>query len=118
VAAVARPGQYSTFALGGFAIGIAARKVQEVLKHGTLTQVPLGPSGVGGLIDLRGQIVTTLDLAQQLARHKDVELRSSVVVRAGDETVSLLVEEVGAVAGPSQKDHEQVPPTVPAGVRE
>ena len=71
-----------------------------------------------GLINLRGQIVTAVDLRRQLGLAADGQLAASVVVRAGDEAVSFLVEEVGDVVEPSPGDFEPVPAAVPARVRE
>ena len=111
-------GQYCTFRLGELAIGIDVHMVQEVLQHDRMTPVPLAPAEVKGLINLRGQIVTAVDLRPQLGLATDAELSASVVVRAGNETVSLLVEEVGDVVNPSPDDFEPVPASVPARVRE
>jgi purine-binding chemotaxis protein CheW len=115
---LAQHGQYCTFRLAGLAIGIDVRRVQEVLKHDQMTPVPLAPPEVRGLINLRGQIVTAIDLRHQLGLGVDGQLTASVVVRAGDEAVSLLVEEVGDVVEPSPDDYEPVPAAVPARVRD
>ena len=90
-------GRYCTFRLGDLLIGIDVRRVQEVLRHDHMTPVPLAPPEVRGLINLRGQIVTSVDLRQQLGLATDRDLAASVVIRAGDEIFSLLVEEVGDV---------------------
>ena len=110
--------QYCTFRLGDIVIGIDVRKVQEVQKHDRMTPVPLSPPQVVGLINLRGQIVTAVDLRPQLGLPTGTELRASVVVRAAEEMISLLVQEVGDVVEPSPLDYEAVPATVPARVRE
>jgi len=110
--------QYCTFRLHDIVIGIDVCKVQEVLKHDRMTPVPLSPPEVVGLINLRGQIVTAVDLRPQLGLPATGELTASVVVRAGDETVSLLVQEVGDVVEPSPLDFEPVPAAVPARVRD
>jgi purine-binding chemotaxis protein CheW len=110
--------RYCTFRLGDLIIGIDVRRVQEVLKHDHMTPVPLAPPEVRGLINLRGQIVTAVDLRQQLGLASGGELAASVVIRAGDEIFSLLVDEVGDVVTPSQDDYEAVPAGVPARVRQ
>lgn len=115
---LAQHGQYCTFRVANLAIGIDVRRVQEVLRHDQMTPVPLVPPEVRGLINLRGQIVTAVDLRRQLGLAVDGKLAASVVVRAGDEAVSLLVEEVGDVVEPSPEDYEPVPAAVPARVRE
>jgi purine-binding chemotaxis protein CheW len=111
-------GRYCTFRLGDLLIGIDVRRVQEVLRHDHMTPVPLAPPEVRGLINLRGQIVTSVDLRQQLGLATDRDLAASVVIRAGDEIFSLLVEEVGDVVSPSHDDYEPVPAGVPARVRQ
>jgi chemotaxis signal transduction protein len=57
---------WCTFRLGGRLYGIRVERVQEVLKPMPLTPVPLAPAAVRGLLNLRGQIVTALDLAPSL----------------------------------------------------
>jgi purine-binding chemotaxis protein CheW len=110
--------QYCTFRLGDITIGIEVRKVQEVLKHDRMTPVPLAPPELVGLINLRGQIVTALDLRRQLGLPIDGDLGASVVVRAGDETVSILVQDIGDVVEPSPLAYEPVPSSVPSRVRD
>ncbi len=73
-------------------------KVQEVTPA-RAAQVPLAPEVVSGLINLRGQIVTSIDMRRRL----NLPLRSpeaipmNIVVRSGDEAVCLLVDEIGDV---------------------
>ena len=54
--------QYCTFWVGDLFIGIEVSRVQEVLNHSSITPVPLAPSHVKGLINLRGNIVTAIDM--------------------------------------------------------
>src|SRR3546814_5353629 len=58
--------QFATFRLGGHYFGIEVRDVQEVMKAQRMTKVPLASTDVAGLINLRGQIVTALDLGNRL----------------------------------------------------
>lgn len=60
------PQQYCTFQVGGFLFGVAVTKVQEVVRYQEMTHVPLAPREVSGLINLRGQIITTIDLRRRL----------------------------------------------------
>ena len=66
--------QYCTFVLGEHLFGIEVRAVQEVIRHQVMTPVPLAPATIQGLINLRGQIVTAIDL----------RLRLDLPPRAGD----------------------------------
>jgi purine-binding chemotaxis protein CheW len=63
--------QLTTFFLRGLYFGIDVRKVQEVIRCQPMTRVPTAPTVVSGLINLRGQIVTALDLRQRLALDGD-----------------------------------------------
>lgn len=113
--------QYCTFRLGGHLFGVPVETVQEVLREQALTGVPLAPAVVSGLINLRGQIVITLDLREQmgLPPREDSVIATNVVVRTGADTVtSLLVDEIGDVLEPDLDLFEDPPETVPSRVRE
>jgi purine-binding chemotaxis protein CheW len=58
--------QFCTFYLDKLLFGVELKTVQEVIRSLEVTQVPLAPKVVGGLINLRGQIVTAVDLRRQL----------------------------------------------------
>ena len=70
--AAARPkrpgpaGQYATFFVDGLFFGIDVLQVQEVLRYQEMTRVPLAPAVIEGLINLRGQIVTAVDMRRRL----------------------------------------------------
>lgn len=101
-----------TFSLGGLWFGIAVEHVQEVLREQVLTRVPKAPPVVAGLMNLRGQIVTTLSLARRLGLTEQVAVgrRMAVVVRSGDATASLIVDEAGEVMAFDRNRLEPVPP--------
>ena len=91
--------QYCTFYLDGHYFGVDVLKVQEVIRYQEMTRVPLAPPVVRGLINLRGQIVTAIDLRRRLDlpdRPAD-QLPVNVVVQTDDGAVSLLVDEIGDV---------------------
>ncbi|MDR3669349.1 MAG: chemotaxis protein CheW [Holophaga sp.] len=78
--------QYSTFFLGGRCFGLPILSVREIIRTCEITPVPLAPPHVRGLINLRGQIVTILDLAVRLGiRDRPDPLESHVVVLTGGE---------------------------------
>ena len=58
--------QFSTFVVDQLLFGVGVEKVQEVIRYQQMTRVPLAPSVVKGLINLRGQIVTAVDLRRRL----------------------------------------------------
>lgn len=110
--------QYATFFLDGLYFGIEVLKVQEVIRHQAMTPVPLAPTVVRGLINLRGQIVTALDLRARLGLtpRADGDLPMNVVVRTADGAVSLLVDEIGDVVEVRGEQFEHPPETVRAKV--
>ena len=58
--------QFSTFVVDRLLFGVEVEKVQEVIRYQAMTRVPLAPPVVKGLINLRGQIVTAVDLRGRL----------------------------------------------------
>lgn len=105
---------FVTFRLAGEHLGVPVRLVQEVLTHQALSPVPLAPLEVAGFLNLRGQIVTALDLAARLGLPAGQEARMNVVVRDGDELFSLQVDEVGDVVEAHPTAIEPPPATLDA----
>src|SRR6478672_4930733 len=99
--------QYCTFFVDGHYFGLDVLKVQEIIRYQEMTRVPLAPPEVRGLINLRGQIVTALDLRPL-----------NVVVRTDDGAVSLLVDEIGDVLEVSEELFERPPETLKGTARE
>ena len=106
--------QFATFRLGGYLFGIEVVKVQEVLRYQRMTAVPLAPPQVAGLINLRGQIVTALDLRSRLGlpARPDDKLPMNVVVRTPEGSLSLLVDEIGDVIEVGEDSFERPPATL------
>lgn len=116
---MAQESQFCTFYLDKLLFGIELRGVQEVIRYVEMTAVPLAPSAVRGLINLRGQIVTAIDLRRRLeldARAAEM-LPSNVVVRSEDGPVCLLVDEIGDVVKVEEGSFEPLPETVQGAVR-
>lgn len=112
--------QLCTFYLDGHFFGVEVEKVQEVLRYQEMTRIPLAPDTVKGLINLRGQIVTAIDLRSRLEfenRPAD-KLPMNVVIRAEGGAVSLLVDEIGDVIEVSEDSFEESPETVTGIARE
>lgn len=105
---------FVSFVLAGERLGIPVERVQEVLNPQAISPVPLAPDAVAGFLNLRGQIVTALDLRARLGLPaRDGAQRSmNVVVRDRDELFSLLVDEVGDVVEPAGRAVEPTPPTL------
>jgi len=103
--------QYCTFYLDGLFFGVDVLKVQEVLRYQEMTQVPLASSVIRGLINLRGQIVTAIDLRRRLNlqdREAD-QLFMNVIVNTSESDVSLLVDAIGDVLE-IEEDLFEMPP--------
>jgi len=111
--------QFSTFVLDDLYFGVEVLNVQEVIRYQDMTRVPLAPNVVQGLINLRGQIVTAIDLRRRLGlpeRQGDVR-PMNVVVRTTDGVVSLLVDEIGDVLEVDEADFERAPETISGAAR-
>jgi purine-binding chemotaxis protein CheW len=112
--------QLATFHLEKFLFGIDVRRVQEIIRTLEQTRVPLAPGVISGLINLRGQIVTALDLRRRLDLPPRPEgtRPMNVVIRMGDEAVSLLVDSIGAVLNVEPDAFEKPPETLTGAARE
>src|SRR5579872_2089930 len=112
--------QYSTFSVDGLFFGIDVLRVQEVLRYQQMTSVPLAPAVAAGLINLRGQIVTAIDMRRRLGlpvRPPDA-LPMNIVVRTEDGPVSLLVDEIGDVLEVDSGTSEAPPDNLNAAARD
>ena len=106
---------YCTFKVGTMNLGIAVENVQEVFRFQKLSRVPLSDNVLSGLMNLRGQIVTTIDLRQrfELPTRSDVESPPmNVVIRTADGPVSLLVDEIDDVVEVAREHFEHPPETL------
>ena len=95
-------------------------KVQEVIRYQEMTRLPLAPPFVKGLINLRVQIVTAIDLRRRLELHEraSADLPMNVVVRHEDGAVSLLVDEIGDVLEVDDETFERPPETLDRKAKE
>jgi purine-binding chemotaxis protein CheW len=112
--------QYCTFFVDGHYFGLDVLKVQEVLRYQEMTRVPLAPPTVRGLINLRGQIVTAIDLRRRLEfeDRPPTQLPVNVIVQTDDGPVSLLVDEIGDVLEVSDETFELPPETLRHAARD
>ena len=111
---MSQPRQLCTFYLQDFLFGVEVEQVQEVIRYQEMTRIPLAPAVVAGLINLRGQIVTAINLRQQLALlpRQGGELPMNVVIRRDDGPISLLVDEIGDVVEVDEELFEPAPHTL------
>lgn len=109
-----------TFTLDGHLYGVDVASVQEVLRGQPQTRIPLAPDSVAGLINLRGQVLSAVELRARLGlpdRAADQEAML-VVVRIAGETIALLVDSIGAVIDVDEEQFELPPDTLTGPSRE
>ncbi len=110
----------STFRVDGELFGVDALLVQEVSRYLELTPVPLAPAAVGGVMNLRGEVVTALDLRRLLGRpDRPADAKPmNVVLRNEGGSVSLLVDDIESVEDVEDSAFEPIPDTVTGAARE
>ena len=116
----AKTSQLCTFFIHGRFFGVDVTRVQEVIRYQEMTRVPLASQVIRRLINLRGQIVTAIDMRARLglpARAGD-ELPMNVVVRTDEGAISLLVDEIGDVVEVDAGTWEPLPATIEPSARE
>lgn len=103
--------QLCTFYIDGMLFGVDVMNVQEVIRYQQMTSVPLASAMVRGLINLRGQIVTAIEMRARLhlTPRKSDELPMNVVVTTTEGVVSLLVDEIGDVLEVDERTFERAP---------
>lgn len=112
--------QLCTFLIDDMLFGVDVMKVQEVIRYQEMTKVPLATATVRGLINLRGQIVTAIDMRARLGLppRSDGALPMNVVAQTGEGVVSLLVDEIGDVLEVEERTFERAPETMNATFRD
>lgn len=105
--------------VGGMLVGISLAEVQEINRLVETTWVPLMEPWLRGVINLRGSLVTVLDLGTILRGASTATSTRSrtVVVEIGDEVCGLVVDEVGDVVEVDGKQVEALPSHLPASQR-
>lgn len=111
---------FCTFRVGTLRLGVEVHQVQEVIREQVMTRIPGASDIVRGLMNLRGQIVTALDLQRRLGLSEMDQPRPlmNVVIRAEDAPVSLLVHEIGDVLVVNEESFEPLPETLQGVPRE
>lgn len=112
--------QYVSFWVDGQLLGVPVNSVQEVLNPQSIARTPKSRSEIAGLVNLRGQIVTALDLRRRLGLppFESEQGSMNVVIRKNNERFSFLVDEVGDVINVSRDLMKPVPQTLDARWRE
>ena len=113
-------GLFVTFWIADLLFGVDVKLVQEVRRQPETTPVPLAPSVVQGLINLRGQIATAVNMRRKLG-YSDYTTEMhpmSIVLSRGSELMTLLVDRVGDVLTADQNSYEETPLSLPHNIRE
>ncbi len=114
------PRRYCTFYLADLLFGLPVERVQEVIRAQPMTAVPLAPTAIRGLMNLRGQIITVLELRRRLElpdRDPDRE-PTNVVVQAEEGAISLLVDRISDVLEVGDEAFEPPPQNLHGEARE
>jgi len=111
----AEPAQYLTFMLSGevYAIGILA--IKEIIEYGGLTIVPMMPSTIRGVINLRGAVVPVMDMSARFGKpSSEITKRTCIViveltVDGEQQVIGVIVDSVNAVQEIATADIEPAP---------
>lgn len=106
--------EFSTFYVGGALCGINILNIQEINKNFEITQVPQASDYIEGILNLRGRIVTIIDLGRKLGLEptkKDKDNRN-IIVNSEDEHIGLLVDSISDVVLAQKKDLEPAPSNI------
>ena len=122
-AGLGEPQQYLVFSLCGEAFAIGIRSIKEIIEYGQLTEVPMMPDLVRGVINLRGAVVPVVDLAVRFGRAPtEVARRTCIVIieiesQPGEaQTIGVIVDAVTEVLDIPPQDIEP-PPSFGARIR-
>jgi purine-binding chemotaxis protein CheW len=104
--------QYVTGTVGEHLFGIPIARARGVFRVDRITPVPLAPPAVAGMINLRGRIVTIVDMCVRLgvARRSDGQRRMAIGVESSGELYGFLVDDIGDVLALDDDARERLPP--------
>ncbi len=102
---------YVSFTTAGQLFGLPIECVQDVFTLGKITSVPLAGREIAGVLNLRGRIVTVIDLASRLAPDAETDAGANMIIgiERGSESFGVLVDRVGEVLSLSDDDREPTP---------
>jgi purine-binding chemotaxis protein CheW len=91
--------EFVTATIGGQLFGLPIRQVQDVFAPGRVTRVPLAPPEIAGVLNLRGRIVTLIDLTRRLGLQAEAGKRSAMAigVESRGESYGLMIDSIGEV---------------------
>jgi purine-binding chemotaxis protein CheW len=103
---------FCTFSVGDVMCGVPVGDIREIVSDLPVTPVPSSAVAISGLINLRGQILTVVDMMEWLRRDRSEAsepARFHLIVSVANELISLRVGEMGPVISPQESDFEPVP---------
>ncbi len=111
--------QFCSFYIGDLFLGLEVLRVQEVLRDCPVTAVPAASTVVRGLINLRGQIVTAVDLRTRFGLEDSGAAGppTAIVLDMDDELLGLIVDRAGDVVEADTGSFEQPPDTLTGELR-
>ncbi len=116
--------QYLTFVLGGEAYALGILNIKEIIDYGHLTEVPMMPAFVRGVINLRGSVVPVIDLSARFGKGSTAIAKRTgiVIVETGHQAdddhqdIGIIVDAVNEVVDINRQDIEP-PPSFGTGIR-
>lgn len=120
---LAKAGQYLTFMLNGEVYALGILNIKEIIAYGELTEVPMMPDFVRGVINLRGSVVPVIDLMARFGKGMTpIAKRSGIVIvetengGEGSHDIGIIVDAVNEVIDIAQQEIEP-PPNFGIGIR-
>lgn len=106
--------QFLTAYVNGHYLGLPIRHIQDIIGPHQITRIPLAKSAIAGILNLRGRIVTAVDVKERFGESTDQGIAQSmgIIVENRDELFSLLVDQVEDVMTIDHADIEKAPPTL------
>jgi len=104
--------QLVTMSVDGQLFGLPILSVQDIVETHNITQVPRTPSAISGIMNLRGRIVTVINLRRILGRNDDSSSRMGVTVEFHGDLYTILVDQIGEVRLLDRSDFEAAPATL------
>ncbi len=103
--------EYVTFTLDGQIFGLPIGRVQEVFRPARITRVPLAAAQIAGVLNLRGRIVTAIDMRSRLdlPPRGNEQPAMAIGIELGSESFGLLVDALGEVLKLSDAEREANP---------
>jgi purine-binding chemotaxis protein CheW len=100
---------YVTFTTAGQLFGLPIQNVQDVFALTDVTRVPLAGREIAGVFNLRGRIVTVIDLASRLQLEGSSDAQMVIGTERGPESFGILVDRVGEVLSLPDRNREATP---------